>query len=111
MIAEAELDEYLEEIREHVCRGCSEKPPGGPPCLPVGKRCGVELNLPLIVQAVHTEYSGSMGPYIHHFHEVVCTQCANRPTDQCPCPMEFLLLLAVEAIEAVDERRARGNAS
>ena len=31
--------------------------------------------------------------------------CTNQPTSQCPCPLEYLFLLAVEAIETVNDRR------
>lgn len=48
-----------------------------------------------------------MDPYIEAFHGDVCPQCANRGTNQCPCPLDCLLLLAVQAIEAVDDRRQR----
>ena len=106
MYTEEQLAEYMGEIRGEVCSHCIERPPGGPPCAPLGKRCGVELNLPLIVDAVHAKYSMRMEPYTENFHEMVCTHCANRPTEQCPCPMEYLLILAVQAIEAVDERHA-----
>ena len=104
MYPEEQLADYMEEIRKEVCSRCIERPPGGPPCAPLGKRCGVELNLPLIIDAVHATYSDNMEPYTANFHEMVCTQCPNRPTEQCPCPMEYLLILAVQAIEAVDER-------
>jgi hypothetical protein len=57
------------------------------------------------VDAVHTVRSNSLDPYIGVFHDHVCEHCANRTTSQCPCPLEYLLLLAVEAIETVDERR------
>jgi hypothetical protein len=100
-----ELTEYMTEIREHVCSRCIEKPPGGPPCGPLGKRCGVELNLPWLVYSVHHRPGATMEPYIQSFHEDVCTACAFRVTGQCPCPLDYLLLLAVEAIETVDERR------
>jgi hypothetical protein len=50
-----------------------------------------------------------MEPYIKSFHEDVCADCAFRVTDQCPCPLGYLLLLAVEAIEAVDERQKAEN--
>ena len=52
-----------------------------------------------------------MEPYIANFYEMVCTHCPNRPTSQCPCPLEYLLSLTVEAIEAVDERHFAGMAS
>jgi len=105
MNVEADLQEYLDEIRVHVCSRCIERPPDGPPCAPVGKRCGIELNLERLVDAVHTVRNDSLDPYIEVFHDEVCAHCANRPTKQCPCPLEYLLLLAVEAIETVDERR------
>ncbi len=106
MYESTDLAEYMAEIREHVCSRCIERPPGGPPCEPLGKRCGVEVNLGELVQAVHHEHSNWMGPYIDRFHEDVCAHCVNRPTEQCPCALDYLLQLAVEAIEAVDERRS-----
>ncbi|HUY33524.1 MAG TPA: hypothetical protein VMV69_12310 [Pirellulales bacterium] len=105
MYSDTELAEYLQELREQVCSRCVEKPPGGPPCAPLGKRCGIELDLPRLIDAVHGVRSSVMDPYIEEFHDRVCTQCVNRNTNQCPCALDCLLLLAVQAIEAVDERR------
>lgn len=99
-----QLAEYMEQIRKDVCSRCIERPPGGPPCEPLGKRCGIELNLSPLIDAVHAKYSQTMEPYTTNFHEMVCEHCVNRPTSQCPCPLEYLLPLAVEAIETVDER-------
>jgi hypothetical protein len=101
-----DFEEYMSEIRDQVCTRCVERPPGGPPCAPLGKHCGIELDLPALVAAVHRVRSNNMEPYIDHFHGDVCMHCANRDTTQCPCPLEFLLVLAVQAIEAVDQRRA-----
>ena len=106
MYTEEQLDEYMAEIREHVCSGCYERPAGGPPCAPLGKRCGVELHLAEIVHMCHRSKSNVIDPYIENFHNDVCSHCTNRETEQCPCPLDPLLLLAVEAIDAVDERRA-----
>jgi hypothetical protein len=105
MLTAAELDEYMAEIREQVCSRCIDRPPGGPPCAPLGKRCGIELHLAEIVEICHNTRSRLVEPYTNRFHEDVCTHCANRPTSQCPCPLEYLLPLALDAIEAVDERR------
>jgi hypothetical protein len=105
MNTELDYQEYLDEIREQVCSRCIERPAGGPPCAPLGKRCGIELNLNRLVDAVHTVHCNSVDPYIPVFHDHVCAQCINQPTSQCPCPLEYLLLLTVEAIETVDERR------
>lgn len=99
-----ELGEYMAEIREHVCSHCIERPPGGPPCLAHGKSCGIELHLQGIVDACHTVSSDAMDPYIAGLHNDVCSVCSECVTDQCPCPLHNLLLLAVEAVDAVDER-------
>ena len=107
MYESTKYEPYMAEIREQVCARCIERPLGGPPCAPQGKRCGLELNLPQLVDAVQGVHSLRIDPYIDHFHEKVCTHCSNRPTDQCPCPLEYLLTLAVRAIETVDERRQR----
>ena len=105
MVTSAELEEYMDEIRRHVCSRCIERVPGGPPCAPLGKRCGVELHLEQLVNAVHAVHNQAIDPYIDSFHDQVCANCANRVTNQCPCPLEPLILLAVEAIETVDQRR------
>jgi hypothetical protein len=105
MITSSELNEYMDEIRRHVCSRCIERVPGGPPCAPLGKRCGIELHLEQLVNAVHAVHNQAIDPYIDSFHDQVCANCANRVTNQCPCPLEPLILLAVEAIETVDERR------
>lgn len=105
MYAQSELDDYMAEIRLQVCSHCIERPPGGPPCAPFGKRCGIELHLSEMVDVVHSSKSDLIDPYIHRLHDDVCTHCTNRPTDQCPCPLEYLCILAVQAIETVDERK------
>jgi hypothetical protein len=104
-----ELEEYMSAIREQVCTHCIERPQGGPPCAPLGKRCGIELNLEGLVGAVRRVHARMMDPYIERFHDDVCTHCSNRPTNQCPCPLDYLLSLAIEAIESVDERHAAAS--
>ena len=107
MAIQAEMTEYMAEIRDRVCSCCIQRPPGAPPCAPHGVRCGIELHLPEIVQVAHAARSRAMDPYIERFHTEVCTHCANRDSNQCPCPLDSLLLLAIEAIDAVDERREK----
>ncbi len=107
MYENTEWEEYMLEIREQVCSHCIERPPGGPPCAPLGKQCGIEVNLPQLVNAVRGVQSMQIEPYIDHFHDQVCTECPNRPTNQCPCALEYLLTLAVQAIETVEQRRAQ----
>ena len=105
MVTPEQLDEYMAEIREQVCGHCIDRPPGGPPCAPLGKQCGIELHLAEIVELAHRTRSHAIDPYIERFHSDVCAHCANRESHHCPCPLDPLLLLAIEAIETVDERR------
>jgi hypothetical protein len=110
MAAAASPQEYLEEIRREVCSHCVEKPPGGPPCEPLGKRCGIEMHLPQLIASVRAVRSRSMVPYTEHNREHICATCPDHYSSICPCPMDYLGVLLVEAIEAVDERRAAAGA-
>jgi hypothetical protein len=110
MIAEAELQEYLDEIREQVCSCCVERPPGGPPCAPLGKQCGVEMHLPRLIDAIHEVQSESIEPYLRHNRQTICESCAFLHSGICPCPMDYLLVLAVQAVETVDQRREQAGA-
>ena len=109
MSCESEMQEYLDEIREQVCSRCIERPVGGPPCGPLGKTCGVEVNLPLYVEAVHGVRSGRIDPYLDSIHGHVCDKCVRHDQRGCPCPLDYLSVLIVEAIETVDERRQENS--
>ena len=109
MATEAELQEYLGEIREQVCSRCVERPPGGPPCAPLGKQCGIELHLPELIDAIHRIDSGSIVPYLVTNRRLICEHCALHYHDGCPCPMDYLAVLLVQAVETVDARRANAG--
>jgi hypothetical protein len=114
MYAHAELrdlGEYLEEIRDQVCSRCIERPPGGPPCEPLGKNCALELDLPRFLDAIHEVDSGIIEPYLQNIHRRVCTSCPRNGGEGCPCPLNYLLVLVVQAIETVDQRRTFWNES
>ena len=105
MYTTAELKEYLTEVREQVCNRCVERPPGGPPCAPLGKNCPVEMHFAKYLDAIHEVDSPSVGPYADRLHDRVCSRCDRRSPDACPCPLDYLLVLMVQAIESVDCRR------
>lgn len=107
MLAEQDLEEYLEEIREQVCSRCPERPPGGPPCAPLGKNCGIEMHLPQLIDSIHAVHSDRIAPYLAHNRMEICTRCAFWHSSICPCPMDYLSVLLVEAVEAVDQRHAQ----
>ncbi|MBM3996575.1 MAG: hypothetical protein FJ303_20840 [Planctomycetes bacterium] len=107
MMNKAEYGEYLNEIRNEVCSRCVEKPEGGPPCAPLGKICGVELHLGELVDAVHGVHSDRIEPYLDHNRADICQSCAFLHSEHCPCPMDTLAVLVVEAVETIDARRAQ----
>jgi hypothetical protein len=105
MPVEADLNEYLDEIRQYVCSRCVERPPGGPPCVPLGKQCGIEMHLPKLIAAVREVHSPWIVPYLEQNRKLICQSCPALHSSDCPCPMDYLAVLLVEAIEAVEERR------
>ena len=110
MVTHDETGEYLQEIRNEVCSRCVERPPGGPPCAPLGKVCGVELHLESLIDSIHKVHSNRIQPYLEHNRREVCESCAFLHSSACRCPMDQLTLLVVEAVEAVDERRRQATA-
>lgn len=104
MCVEPEIQEYLDEIRKQVCSRCVERPPGGPPCAPLGKECGIEMHLPQLIESIREVKSRSIRPYLDHNHQIICQNCELLNTDVCPCPLHYLAVLIVEAVETVDER-------
>jgi hypothetical protein len=104
MVTALECAEYLEELRKQVCSRCVERPPEGPPCLPLGKECGVETHLPELIEAVRHVHSGLMEPYQQQTRCEICEHCKLLHSDVCPCPMDYLMPLIVDAIETVDRR-------
>jgi hypothetical protein len=107
MLTDVDLNEYLDEIRQQVCSRCVDRPPGGPPCAPLGKACGVELHLAALIDSIHQIKSGLIAPYLDNNRREVCDHCAQNNTSNCPCPMRDLAVLIVQAVETVDQRRAQ----
>jgi hypothetical protein len=106
MVTDTERAEYLEEIRREACARCVEKPAGGPPCAPLGKACGIELHLDELVDSIHKVESIRINPYLDCNRDTICSKCAFLHSRFCPCPMDTLAVLLVEAVETADRRRA-----
>ena len=105
MLTPTEQTEYLEEIREQVCSRCVERPQGGPPCAPLGKVCGIELHLEQLIDSIHGVESNWIDPYVDQNRKCICENCPYLHRSICPCPMDYLTVLLVEAVENVDRRR------
>jgi len=95
----------MDEIRKDVCSRCVERPPEGPPCAPLGKQCGIEMHLPKIIDSIHGVHSDLIGPYLYANRKQICEKCALLHSSICPCPMDYLSVLLVQAVETVDRRR------
>jgi hypothetical protein len=109
MDTQQELDEYRAQLREDVCSHCIERHPNAPPCGPLGKGCGIERHLESLVGICRSTHSGLMDPYIDQLHDAICPTCEFKDRPTCPCPLNYLLQLAVEAVEKVERRRAEAT--
>jgi hypothetical protein len=106
MAALDEYSDYVAELRAEVCSRCIERGPDSPPCAPHGKGCGIELHVPELVELCRNTDSAAMDPYIDELHDKICRTCAIKDQPSCPCPLDYLLKLAVESVETVERRRA-----
>jgi hypothetical protein len=105
MVGTVELQEYMDEIRKQVCSRCIERPMEGPPCAPLGKQCGIEMHLPQLIDAIHSVRSNWIEDYLNVNRERICEGCQFHHSEICPCPMDYLAVLVVQAVETVDRRR------
>lgn len=101
-----EYEDYLAELRKDVCSRCIERQPNCPPCAPHGKGCGIERHIPELVELCRTTDSVLIDPYIQELHDKICADCEFRDQPTCPCPLDYLLQLAVESVERVQQRRS-----
>lgn len=106
-----EFEEHVAELRSDVCSRCIERRADCPPCSPHGKGCGIEEHIPQLVELCRSTDSRLMDPYIEKLHEAICPSCELRDSPDCPCPLDYLLQLAVEAVERVERRRTDRNPS
>jgi hypothetical protein len=111
MVVQDCLDEYRSALRADVCSHCIERRPDAPPCSPQGKSCGLERHLAGIIEICRTTNSALIDPYIEKLHDTICSGCEYHDRPACPCPLDYLLQLAVETVEKVEFRRAARDAS
>jgi hypothetical protein len=58
-----------------------------------------------LIDAIHeVPRSVLIAPYLDHNKERVCQFCQYIDSDICPCPLRYLAVLIVEAVETVDQR-------
>jgi hypothetical protein len=65
------------------------------------------MHLPQLIEAIHEVHSPLISPYVDHNRQEICRCCAFLHSSICPCPMDYLAVPLVEAVEAVDQRLER----
>jgi hypothetical protein len=105
-----DLEEYRAALQAQVCSRCIERRVGTPPCAPMGKPCGIESHLAEIVELCRSTDSTLIDPYIEKLHDTICADCEYKDKPACPCPLDYLLQLAVEAVEQVERGRSGNRA-
>ena len=99
------FEDYETELKDEVCRRCVARLKGAPPCAPKGVGCGVERHVEKLVEICHAEDCVLIDPYLDRLHDEICRTCELRDTRNCPCPLEYLLPLAISVVESVDRQR------
>jgi hypothetical protein len=105
MAATVGLEDYVDELRSQVCDHCIARRPGTPPCEAAGIACGVEQHLEQLIEICRSVDSPLIDPYMDRLRDDICADCAFQDQPVCPCPLKYLLPLAVSAVETVDQRR------
>jgi hypothetical protein len=67
------------------------------------------MHLPRLIDAIHAVRSDSLAPYLESSHRHICATCPLVNGENCPCPMDYLAVLVVQAVETVDARRSGGS--
>lgn len=107
-LIQEDLADYQVQLQADVCSHCIERSSHVPPCGEVGGGCGIVMHLAELVELCRTTDSARIDPYIEKLHSQICATCDRQDAPCCPCPLDYLLALAVEAIEKVERRRQAG---
>jgi hypothetical protein len=107
MRVRAQYAEYLTEVREQVCSHCPEQATDQALLVPACRQCGVQLQLPRIVESIHDadDFLSELDPAPDR--HLVCARCHCLDSAACPCPGGQLAARVVRAVKSVDERRAQ----
>ena len=105
MVVTAGLEDYVDEMHEQVCKHCIVRRSGAPPCDAIGVSCGVEQHLEQLIDVCRSIDSPLIDPYLDRLRDEICADCEYQDQPVCPCPLKYLLPLAVSAVETVEERR------
>ena len=105
MAATANLDEYVAEMGDQLWRRCDSRRSGAPLCEPLDVDCEVEQQLKQLLDICRAVDSPLIDPYMDRLRDEICEDCEYQNQPVCPCPLKYLLPLAVSAVETVELRR------
>ena len=63
------------------------------------------MHLPALIDAIHQVRSNWIETYLENNRKRICNGCRLLNSSQCPCPLDYLAVLIVQAVETVDRRR------
>jgi len=103
MVTEAE---YWDALQSRICAHCSTGDGSGGCALSNGEECPLKKHLPLIIEAVNSVYSKSIGPYEEQLRTRVCGVCSSQSAEgncrlraEAKCALDRYFPLIVHAIE------------
>jgi hypothetical protein len=62
------------------------------------------MHLPRLIAAIREVHTDEIAPYLENTRRQICAACPLLDGDNCPCPLDYLAVLVVDAVEAVDRR-------
>jgi hypothetical protein len=115
--ADPRAAEYMQAIRQRVCAVCLDSRDDNT-CSLTGRICAVEAHLPRLVAALSSVQSTRMDEYAAAIRAQVCSSCEHEDAsgrcelrDAAECALQSYLSLVLDAVEEVNERRARQSAA
>jgi hypothetical protein len=115
MLTEAE---YWEALHERICTKCVDGDSKGGCTISDDRECSLKKHLPLILRAVNSVYSKSIGPYEEQLRSKVCSQCSEQSADgnctlratvECALDRYFPLIVQVIEETQLNKRLHRGS--
>lgn len=100
-VTDNDLAVYVSEIRQRVCKRCPQQVLGGPPCALRGILCGVELHLPLLIDAIDSAHVDDRQFHLPCRASQVCEGCAFEDRSPCPCAVQRFSVSLPAAVRAV----------
>ncbi len=112
----AELDLYRRAVREHVCRLCLDRRPGGGCSRPESDVCPLETHLEPIVESIlSVRETDDIDAYVQALRTQNCTQCRQDEDGNCEmrdlvaCSVDSYLLCVIEVVEDVARQHGHGR--